>query len=182
VIAGCDNVHIFLLNGFSLLPHPYGRLTAISGSLEELGYHHIYKGNPYYTHRFASQIRSLRHGNPDARIVLVGYSCGGGAIQRIANELAGDGICIDLLIYVDAVPLSNSAYPHLTNVSRVVSITSADPVLHGEEVPEATNCHVQDAWHFSITSNQQTRAIVLGELATLANHSLTGARLNPHNP
>lgn len=165
---GRDHVYVYLLNGFSFLPHQYGSMRSIARELRNQGYAHVEVGNQYHRWLFERTMIEAQHADPQARFVLIGYSIGSGVVHSLANAVLQQGIVIDSIVYIDAEPFVANFNETPNNVARVVNIYSADPLLHGEPVPGAWNLRVGDAWHNDVPHHPDTVRVLFQTAADAA--------------
>jgi hypothetical protein len=164
-----DNVHVFLVNGMTLLPHYHGSMTPIRERLPKLGFRHTEIATQYYRHSLEDKVRKVHRTNPEARIVLVGYSIGGSVVHSMARTLGEEQIPIELVVYIDPRTIANSLDDRAQNVKRVVCVNSVDPLLRGQEVAGAEDVKTIDtAWHLDVAKEPRTFEILLRELEAVA--------------
>src|ERR1700756_2307886 len=86
---GREHVHTFIVNGLD--PLQLGNLNGMAGYLRRLGFPQTHF-EPLMGYRATRrQIREIRQSDPDAKIVLVGYSVGALVVRRLANDLQREG-------------------------------------------------------------------------------------------
>ncbi len=167
-----DHVYIFAVNGLN--PLCLGNFNGFCTYLKEQGYKHTYFAQLYTCLDWANYIREVRHGDPQAKVVLIGFSLGANSVRWIANDLARDGTRVDLLVYLVGDTIGNTPESHPANVGRVVNIrgkglilTGGDLTLNGADIDGARNVRLE-CRHILAPSRSETLALVSEELAALA--------------
>jgi len=119
------------------------------------------------------RIRAIRCQNPDARIVLIGFSLGCNSVRSIANELGEEGVCIDLLIYLVGDLIGNTPYSQPDNTGRIVNIRAkgliflgGDLFLKAPDLDTAYN-HRLTCRHILAPSRSETQELCLFEVLNL---------------
>jgi hypothetical protein len=181
-----DHVYIFGVNGWN--PLCLGNFNGLCEYVRKQGFCHTYFGQLFTSHGFAGRIRQIRRCDPDARIVLIGFSGGSNYVKWIANALAQDCTRVDLLVYLagDLIPNTPSSYP--PNVCRVVNIrskglilTGGDLFFNGADIDGARNCQLR-CRHILAPSRREALEVIMEELLALACapcHRTTTADLIP---
>jgi hypothetical protein len=153
----------------TVLPHIYGSLNRLGEPVKGHGFRKPRVGSHYWRWRFQNEIRRLHREDPQARIVLIGYSIGGGVVHSMARALEADGIPIALVLYVDAHSFVNDFHDRPTNVCRVVNVISSAPCLRGRVLAGAEeNYQVPGTWHLGVPRHEATLAVLARELARVA--------------
>ncbi len=167
-----EHIYIFAVNGVN--PLCQGNFNGFCTYLKKQGYCHTYFGQMYTCLGWADRIREVRRCDPEAKIVVIGFSAGANIAKMIANNLARDCTRVDLLIYLvgDMLTKSPSTYP--PNVCRVLNIraiglilTGGDLFFNGVDIDGARNCRIE-CRHILVPSRCETLALVTEELAALA--------------
>ena len=172
--GGCpkDHVYIFAINGVN--PLCQGNFNGFCSYFRKQGYCHTYFGQMYTCLGWADRIREVRRCDPEAKIVVVGFSAGANLAKMLVNNLARDCTRVDLLVYLvgDMLTKSPSTYP--PNVGRVLNIraiglvlTGGDLFFNGVDIPGARNCRIE-CRHILVPSRCETLTLVSEELAALA--------------
>src|SRR6516164_6345604 len=87
---GKEHVYTFIVNGLD--PMQLANLNGMSGYLRRLGFSQTHY-EPMLGYRATrQQLLAIRKSDPDAKIVLVGYSLGSGVVKRLANDLEKENI------------------------------------------------------------------------------------------
>ena len=166
VPVACKNgVYIFLLHGID--PFDIANFAGVRDYVQSLGYIKTYYGQPYYASYFEKEILALREREPNARIVLVGFSYGAGLVRDIACGVGERGIDIDLLVYVDGVEMDGRPLVKPTNVRKVVNILAYNR-RDKHNVAEAENIRYNDVWHYGTVTHPQTLRMLVRELGEVA--------------
>ena len=103
------------------------------------------------------------------KVVLVGHSMGGWAMVKVARELRGRGIPVELAIQVDSVGLTDSVVPRNVKAAAVFYARDLLMLLTTKKVqledPSQTkllaNVRVEGAGHESVTRDPRIRQMVL---------------------
>ena len=166
-VAQCqkNKVHVFFVHGLD--PLDLSNYEGLHDYVQSLGYIKTYYGWTYHAFLFEKELRALHQDEPDARIVLVGFSYGGGLIRDMACSVRAAGIPIDLVVYIDGVEWKGRPLHRPANVARVVNILSS-PRSDESMVKEGENHRYDDAWHFGTVTHPQTLRLMARELADVA--------------
>lgn len=94
--------------------------------------------------------------NPCEPVVLVGHSFGGDTAIEIAQDLAGERICVDLLIQIDSVGVGDEVLPK--NVTKGVNLwsTSREGLNGASNVKGSTNIGIHNTTHTDIDDDPAT--------------------------
>ena len=166
-VAQCqkNKVHVFFVHGLD--PLDLSNYEGLREYVQSLGYIKTYYGWTYHAFLFEKELRELHQEDPEAQIVLVGFSYGAGMIRDMACSVRSAGIHIDLMVYIDGVQIDNRPLHRPANVGRVVNILSkirSDQAM----VKEADNHRYDDTWHFGTVTHPQTLRLIAHELADVA--------------
>jgi hypothetical protein len=170
--CGKEHVYIFGVNGLN--PFCLGNFNGMLRYFRSQGYPNTYFGQLYTSYWFASEIRKIRHEDPEARIVLIGFSWGANYVQAIASNLNEDHTPVDLLVYLvgDLVWNTPGSKPH--NVRRIVNIRAKGLILlggdlffNGAEIDGARNCMLK-CRHILAPSCRESLTLIMEELQALA--------------
>jgi hypothetical protein len=166
---GCqDHIYIYMINGLTILPHMCGSMKKVAPSVEELGFCRTKVACHYWRWSYQNEIRRIHQEDPQAHFVLVGYSVGGGVVHAMAQNLAKDGIFIDLMIYIDAHCITGDLEDRPPNVGKIVGINSTAWTLAGQ-CHCGEECHtVHTLFHLAAPKQQETLDILGCELLKLA--------------
>jgi len=172
---GKEHVYTFIVNGLD--PLQLANLNGMTGYLRRLGFPQTHY-EPLLSYRATKRhIREIRQSDPDAKIVLVGYSAGALMVRRLANDLQRENIAVDRLVYLggDFIPNTQGSRP--SNVATVVNIrghgsifSGRDLFFNGADLDHASNLRL-DSRHFLLPSREQTMDTLASELASLAKDS-----------
>jgi pimeloyl-ACP methyl ester carboxylesterase len=187
-VDGKEHGYTFVVNGFD--PLRQGNLSGMTDSLRELGFPQTYL-KPFWRYRAAGrQIRAIRQSDPDAKVVLVGFSLGSLLARRLANDLDREGIALDRLVYVGGDYLGNTPQSWPSNVAQVVNIrghglifSGYDLFFNGADIDNALNLRL-DVRHIVLPSQAQTVESLASSMASLAqdSHAAIAARTLKETP
>jgi hypothetical protein len=182
------HVYTFIVNGCD--PFQLGNLKGVADYMRGLGFSQTHF-DTYWNYRdVGRQIRAIRQSDPDAKIVLMGYSWASLMVRRLANDLDKEGIALDVLVYLGGDYISNSPRSRPTNVGLVVNIrghglmlSGYDLFFNGADIDKAVNMRL-DAGHFALPSQAQTIETLASTLTNLAqgSHSAIVARQLKESP
>lgn len=170
--AAKEHVYIFGVNGLN--PLCLGNFNGLLKYFREEGFCNTRFGQLYSSHWFNDEIRAIRQRDPEAKIVVIGFSLGSNYVKCMANRLEKDGTKIDLLVYLvgDFVFNTPSSYP--SNVCRVLNVrakglvlTGGDLLCHGADIDGAYN-YKMSCRHILVPSRKETLELLMGELLRLA--------------
>jgi hypothetical protein len=170
-----DRVHFFLINGLD--PLYSGNLNGVAAYFRSIGFANTSCHQLPSTWKVRRQIETIRRSDPEARIVLLGYSAGANFVRSLANNVQRDGIQIDCLIYLGGDTVFNSPSSRPPNVGQIVNITGhgmiflgRDIYFKGDNIDGAVN-HRVDARHILLPGQSDTIKLVGEHLIALANKS-----------
>ncbi len=174
-----DRVHFFLLNGID--PAYAGNLNGVAAYFRSIGFKNTTCYQFPMTWKVRQQVESIRKSDPEARIILLGYSVGANCVRGIANHMQRENLHLDCLIYVAGDTIFNSAASKPANVGQIVNITGHGLIFYGRDlffkgdtIDGAIN-HRLDARHMSIPQQRETMEAIGQQLVGLANKSSTSA-------
>ena len=175
--SGKDHVYIFAINGLD--PLCLGNFNGTCRYLQAQGFPNARFGQLHSSHTFEREIRAVRASDPCAHIVLIGYSFGCNYCRFIANDLARDGIPVDLLAYVAGDTIMDKPRSFPPNVGRVLNITAHGCIIYGSDLTfmgyELTGARNQrlDVLHLQVPSQRETITLLLEELCAVADRDLS---------
>jgi pimeloyl-ACP methyl ester carboxylesterase len=185
---GKEHVYTFIVNGLD--PLQLANLNGMTSYVRRLGFSQTHF-EPLLGYRAtARHIRAIRQSDPDAKIVLVGYSVGSLVVRRLANELERENIVVDRLVYLGGDFIGNTQQSRPSNVAKVVNIrghgsmfSGYDLFFKGADIDNAVNVRL-DSRHFVLPSRGQTMETLASELANLAqdSHAAIAARTLKESP
>jgi hypothetical protein len=181
-----DHVYTFAVNGLN--PMCLGNFNGLCSYIKDQGFTNTYFGQLYTWQDFPQRIREIRKSDPDAKIVLFGYSLGSNSVRTIANDLDTDGTKVDLLIYLAGDYIKNDATAKPKNVARVLNIrskgsaaTGGDYFFNGEELTGARNEKVE-CRHILTPSRKETVEIVMSEMLLVCAEPIPANETIPVKP
>jgi pimeloyl-ACP methyl ester carboxylesterase len=166
VPTACKNgVYVFLLHGID--PFDLANLEGLRDYVQSLGYIKTYYGQPFHAFYCATEIVAIRKRDPNARFVVIGFSYGAGLVRDLACSVGKLGIGIDLLVYLDGVPLDARPLGRPANARKVVNIL-AFARRDQYKIVGAENLRYDDAWHYGTVTHPKTLRMLVRELAEVA--------------
>ena len=170
-----DRVHFFLINGLD--PLYSGNLNGVAAYFRSIGFANTSCFQFLSTWKVRRQIATIRRSDPEARIVLLGYSVGANFVRSLANNVQREGIHIDCLIYLGGDTIFNSPTSRPPNVGQIVNITGhgmiflgRDIYFKGDNIDGAVN-HRVDVRHILLPGQGDTISLIGEQLITLAKKS-----------
>jgi hypothetical protein len=167
-----EHVYIFAVNGLD--PMCLGNLNGICNYLIEEGFANTYFSKLTTWAPFAQTIRQIRQDDPNARIVVIGFSYGCNCARSLVDRLAEDDTRVDLLVYLAGDMIDNSKRSFPANVCRVLNIrargfllSGGDLIVNGADIDGARNCKL-DVRHMLLPSRKETLELLMNELLALA--------------
>ncbi len=162
----------------------WGELPELTDYFQECGIRHTYYFNPYVEgidgKKLAEFVRQIRC-DPEARVMLVGWSYGSMISLKAIQHLAETGTCVDTMVYLDSWSLrwaGGESQPN--NVGKTVLIYRSHT-----NPPKGFTCpdtHSIDVFsHLSLPMAPHTVDVLLTEAASLAS-SVRRAEVAPVPP
>ncbi len=173
-----ERVHIFMINGLTILPHVCGSMNGVADYVEQMGFCKPRVACHYWRWCFQNEIRKIHAEDPDARFVLVGYSIGGSVVYSMAQTLEADGIFIDEIIYIDAHSFIHDFNHRPANVGKVASLNSTGWFLPGKCHAGEDCVTINTVFHLAIPRKDETLQALARELNDVA----LGACHEVHTP
>jgi hypothetical protein len=172
-VACCkDHVYIFGVNGLNFLCS--GNFNGLLCYFRSEGFTNTHFTQLYHTPWVAEQIRTIRRNDPQARMVLIGFSWGANLVRWIANDLDRDGTPVDLLVYLVGDLVRDTPRSKPCNVRRIVNIRGHGLIVlggnlffNGEDLDGARNVNLK-CRHILAPSRQETVELLMEELLALA--------------
>ncbi len=119
------------------------------------------------------QICCIRRHDPNAKIVLVGYSFGAKVVRKVCNSLDCQKVWVDMLVYIGGDYINDSDFSRPMNAGRIVNInghgfigTGGDLFFNGTEIGGAANYRLC-ARHFGLPKQPDTLGILLQHVAEM---------------
>jgi hypothetical protein len=168
--AGKDHVHTFVINGAD--PLCVGNLDGMCDYFRDQGFTHTHFVQPYTRYWLPDGIKEVREKDPQAKIVVMGFSWGCNDARSLANRLYKEGVQVDLLVYLASDLIWNTRDSFTPNVNRVVNVRGYGLILlgtfaNGDELDGARNEKVS-CRHIEVPSRQHTLEVLSEELNALA--------------
>jgi hypothetical protein len=170
----CDHVHIFLMNGAD--PLNLGNMPGLRHYIQTLGFKHATYGQLYDIARFHREICRIHHEDPEARIVVVGFSLGANVTKSLADLLRREAIGIDLLVYLSSNHTVPFSHRRPENVDRFVDILTGTWALTEATDDNSQRHNLAGRGHLAAPSDPQALKILALELDRVA------GRVRPADP
>jgi hypothetical protein len=181
VLSHCPNPYtavarmhtcVIFINGVD--PANLGNFYGLSQFVKAHGYPQTHFGQLCHGNYYLKVIRQLHELDPQARIVLVGFSGGAYVVRNMANTLKSEGIPVDLLAYIGGDMIYNNDHSQPHNVCRILNITGhgfcltgGDLFFRGDTLERAMNVYIP-VNHFSLPSHHDTIEALMQGLAEVA--------------
>jgi hypothetical protein len=163
-----QQTYVFFANGID--PLNLGEFYGLCQFVRRNGYPNTYFGQMACGARFRQKIKQIREGDPQGRIVLIGFSGGVYVARRLANDLQRDGIDVDLLVYLGGDLLCNKPNSRPCNAKRILNVTAngfwlygGNLVWKGVDLDDAVNMRLPVS-HLQIPSRLETIQLLMNEL------------------
>jgi len=167
------HVYIYFIHGLD--PCDYANLRGVEQFCHDLGFTNTVYVNLHQGADVVSHVECTKAKDPQARIVIYGYSAGADIARRTVNKLHDrDGIDVDLLFYVSGITLIDVKSSRPEYVGKIVHILDGAKIIPGMKLTGADNYRFSDIWHFSSPMDPRTLAILKTELEQQA--SLVSAK------
>jgi hypothetical protein len=175
-----DRTYMFFLNGLD--PYWLANFGGMSQYMKTLGYSNAYCGHMSQRELFRTKIGQVRQQDPQARIVIVGYSAGAVVARTLANELKTDKQRIDLLVYLGGDTLKDGDRSRPDNVTRILNITAhgfaftgGDLIFRGVDIKGASN-HRLDLRHFMLPTRPEVMELLIQHIVEMDRSTLADVR------
>jgi hypothetical protein len=167
-----DRVHFFLVNGFD--PAYSANLNGLAAYCRSIGFTNTTCLQMAAAGKLKRQIMAIRASDPDARVILLGYSWGANIVRSLANSWERDGIMIDGIVYLAGDTISNSSSSRPGNVRRILNITANGYLLtggnlmfKGTDIDGAMNRRI-NTQHLALPSHREAIELIGNELVAQA--------------
>jgi len=158
-----SHVYIYFIHGLD--PCDYANLRGVEQICHDLGYANTVYVTMHQSEDVVSHVNCTKARDPQARIVIYGYSAGADIARRVTNKLHDrDGIDVDLLFYVSGIILIDTRSARPEYVGKIVHILDGGKIIPGMKLSGADNYRFSDVWHFGTPMHPRTLAILEEEL------------------
>jgi hypothetical protein len=164
--ASQEHVYIFFVHGLD--PLDYANLSGLRRFVHDLGYSQTYFGQVYHSRHFAQVIRRIHASDDQAHFVLVGFSAGANTVRTLANDLASEGIVIDLMVYLGGNTLRDEQRNRPANVKKILHILCEGYIWKGHDIAGVENIRYAGKWHFDSPTHPETLRRLAEELAAIS--------------
>lgn len=183
--ASREHVYVYLVEPPGDIFHR-GRIPELARRLHRSGYAQA----EYFAvlqdgsgKKLAERVRLARENDPEARIMLVGWSGGSKTIFKALKALEPDGVVVDRVVYIDDDWLKSKSRQkdgHPENVTRTVLIyRHENPPPQG--IPNAVLHVAADRKHRTVATNPSVYNVLLTEVRDLTIAPATGSQLSRQN-
>ncbi|HQR06941.1 MAG TPA: hypothetical protein PLN21_08975 [Gemmatales bacterium] len=161
--SNLSHVYIYFIHGLD--PCDYANLRGVEQICHDLGYANTVYVTMTQSDEVISHVECTKARDPQARIVIYGYSAGADIARRVTNKLHDrDGIDVDLLFYVSGIILIDTKSARPEYVGKIVHILDGGKIIPGMKLSGADNYRFSDVWHFGTPMHPRTLAILEEEL------------------
>ena len=169
-----DNVHIFLINS-PFDPVNVGGVRSLRKYLQKQGFENAYyyrvnisgKARMRGSKRSVAQhVMDIRHRNPNAKVLVYGFSAGSLYGMDAMNELGMTGVRIDTAMYVDSTFL-RFAPPHPPNIDRITLVYRKQNCIP-VHLPHAVVYPIKELSHLSVPTDKEAVDALMLEALRLA--------------
>lgn len=167
-----NHVHLFLVNGID--PGNVCNFQGLNDYIAGLGFTNIYFGQMWDGVGYVTKIREVRQADPQARVVLIGYSAGANIVWRMAQTLEADNTKLDLLVYLAGDTMRNCEGARPANATKVINVRAwglvflAGGVIHGAKIDGCDNYDLGAVRHSCAPTNEFFLDLMARELYTVA--------------
>jgi hypothetical protein len=155
-----DRTHVFFLNGIDW--PGFSNLQGLCDYLRAAGFRNVTWGSMFDGSAFRTRICRIRECDPDARVVLLGYSYGANRARSLMHALAEDGVHVDLLIYLGGDTIWDCERSRPANACRILNITGHGFwaygfgfLCRGDNIAGAENLRLS-TYHLGLPSHPET--------------------------
>ena len=166
-----DRLHLYFVNGLD--PLYAGNFRGLGDYVRSLGFGNVYLGQLHHCAHFRQSIINLKRDEPNAKIVLLGYSAGANAIRALAHTLDKDHVEIESLAYVGGDTIKNEPLSRPPNVRRILNINGHGALMlgyglyyDGDNLDGAEN-HRVSAKHLMLPAQVETAELLAKHLTKL---------------
>lgn len=157
------HVYIYFIHGLD--PCDAANLRGVEQTCHDWGFTNTVYVTMTQSDEVISHVVCTKARDPQARIVIYGYSAGADIARRVTNKLHDrDGIDVDLLFYVSGIILIDTKSARPEYVGKIIHILDGGKVIPGMKLSGAENYRFSDIWHFATPMDPRTLAILEHEL------------------
>lgn len=162
-----SHVHVYLIHGLD--PFDWANLKSIVCYCNNLGFEHVRLVQFHEADKVIHDAAAARAVDPQARILIFGYSAGAASTRRAVKTLH-DKYCIDVdvIMYLSGITLFDTEYSRPEYVGKIIHILDRGMIIRGMQLTGAENYRLHDVWHFGSPTHPQTLIMLRDELQRLA--------------
>jgi pimeloyl-ACP methyl ester carboxylesterase len=164
-----DNVHVIFVESPADIGH-VGRIEDVCCEMQDMGVRNAVYFEPFVdggSCELAQYVLSIRAQNPQARIMLVGWSIGTVFVKNALTELDAHGESVDTIVYIDSTTIILSDLNgHPENYDRAVLIYRRGRLM--PSLPNSVSRCVDELFHLPVAHNERTIDQLVLEATRLA--------------
>lgn len=164
-----DNVHVIFVESTADVGH-FGRIEDVCSEMRDMGLRNAVYFEPFVDGgacELAEHIRNVRAENPQARIMLVGWSIGTVCVKNTLLELDTHGESVDTIVYIDSTTIILSDLTgHPENYDRAVLIYRRGYPM--PTLPRSVSRCINETFHLPVGHNERTIDQLVLEATRLA--------------
>jgi hypothetical protein len=158
-------VYVFMMAGLD--PLDFDRVWDVRTALIHSGFTKVYTGQFYHERFFAEEMRRISRQEPDAQLVVVGFSTGADFAASLVELVGRDGIPITLLASVDPYWWSSAPTRRPANVQQTM-LVHGEPLLFGGRGGAGMDVQIPETFPANITAHPLTVENLARTLASIA--------------
>jgi hypothetical protein len=162
-----EHVYIFLMHGLD--PFDCCNLSGVHKYLVEMGFKNTYYGQFWSgCTSFEDKIKEIDHCDPEARIVVVGFSLGATMARILCQTLLEHTVTVHLLVYLDGKGLCDLHCKAERKKPKIINVVAPSLVWSAPHFDYAENIDIKGVWHFGSGTHPETLDALCRELNMLA--------------
>ncbi len=162
-----EHVYIFLLHGLD--PFDCSNLSGVRDYLVNMGFKNTYYGQFWSgCTSFQDQITEIDHCDPEARIVVIGFSLGATMARLLCETLLEETVSVHLLVYLDGKGLCDFQCKPDRKKPQIINVVAPSLVWSAPHFDYAENVDIDGRWHFGTATHPKTLEALCRQLNVLA--------------